>query len=157
MIRAVLVVGIVLSVVVLVRGPRGVRHQALRRLALLAFAAGALLSLVYPDSWTWAARRLDVGRGADLLLYLTIVTFLGFVATSYVRFQEMQQQITRLSRRVALDTAPPPPPRPELAPRPELLARPDPARPEPAAPHAGAVGERSAQDRERAAGPHPRG
>ncbi|NNH24474.1 DUF2304 domain-containing protein, partial [Pseudokineococcus marinus] len=108
-IRAVLVVGIVGVVLVLVRGPRGVRHQALRRLALLAFAVGALVSLAFPDSWTWAARLLDVGRGADLLLYLTIVAFLGFVATSYIRFQEMQQQITRLSRRVALDAAPPPP------------------------------------------------
>ena len=126
MIRVVLVVAIVGVVVVLVRGPRGVRHQALRRLALLSFAVGAVVSLLYPESWTWAARLLDVGRGADLLLYLTIVTFLGFVATSYVRFQEMQQQITRLSRRVALDAAPPPTPRQEPPHRPEEQDAPQP-------------------------------
>lgn len=108
MIKLVLLAAITLTAAVLVRGRRGVRHQALRRIALVLFAAGAALSLFFPLTWTWAADALGVGRGTDLLVYLLIVAFLGTVATSFVRFQELQHQVTVLARRLALDSAPAP-------------------------------------------------
>lgn len=109
MIRVILLLAVAAAVAVLIRGHRGVRHQALRRLLLALFAVGAALSLLFPSAWTWAAGALDVGRGTDLLLYLLIVAFLGTVATSYVRFQELQHQVTVLARQLALASAPPHP------------------------------------------------
>jgi len=107
MIKVILLVAITGAAAVLVRGRRGVRHQALRRLGLALFALGAALSLFFPVTWTWAAETLGVGRGTDLLLYLLIVAFLGTVATSFVRFQELQHQVTVLARELALASAPP--------------------------------------------------
>lgn len=99
-------VGIAAVALVLLRGYSGARHQAIRRLLLLGFTLLAGASLLAPQVWTGAAELLGVGRGTDLLLYLTIVAFLGFVATTYLRFRDMQKQITALSRRLALDEAP---------------------------------------------------
>ena len=91
----------------LFRGGRGARHLAIRRLCLLAFTGFAALSVLLPELWTQVAQRIGVGRGTDLLLYGLIVAFLGYVATSYLRFQDLQRQVTLLSRRLALDEAPP--------------------------------------------------
>ncbi len=100
--------GIGAIALVLLRGYSGARHQAIRRLLLLGFTVLAGASLLAPQLWTSAAALLGVGRGTDLLLYLTIVAFLGFVATSYLRFRDLQRQITALSRRIALDEVPAP-------------------------------------------------
>lgn len=100
--------GIAGAALMLLRGYSGARHQAIRRLLLLGFTVAALASLLVPQLWTEAAELLGVGRGTDLLLYLTILAFLGFVATSYLRFRDMQRQITALTRRLALDEALPP-------------------------------------------------
>jgi hypothetical protein len=102
LIAAVLVVG-----AVLIRG-QGARRQALRRLGLVVFAVLAVVSIIQPDLLTWAARKINVGRGADLLLYALIVVFFSYVATRHVRDARTQDQITALARRVALNQAPPP-------------------------------------------------
>ena len=140
LIKVVLMLGIGAAALVLLRGYSGARHQAIRRLLLLAFTVLAGASLLAPQLWTAAAELLGVGRGTDLLLYLTIVAFLGYVATSYLRFRDLQRQITALSRRLALDEAPPPhfdrPHRPRRSSEPQdegVAADARPAR-EPAAP-----------------------
>jgi hypothetical protein len=89
----------------LVWAPRGAPHLAARRLLLLAFAAGAALSVIYPGTWNRAAKFVGVGRGTDLLLYCLIVAFLGFVVTTYIRFREVEERMTMLARRLALDEA----------------------------------------------------
>ena len=103
--KVVLMLGIAGAALLLLRGYAGARHQAIRRLLLIAFVLLAGASLLVPQLWTSAAELLGVGRGTDLLLYLTIVTFLGFVATSYLRFRDLQRQITAMARRLALDEA----------------------------------------------------
>jgi small membrane protein len=107
-IRLLLVLAVCAVALVLLKGHRGARHQAIRRLLLLGFTTVAGLSVLFPGAWTALARLLGVGRGTDLLLYGLIVAFLGFVATSYLRFRDLQHQLTELSRRLALDEAPAP-------------------------------------------------
>jgi len=107
-IRLLLLVAIAAIALVLLRGGRGARHQAIRRLLLLGFVATAGLSVLFPEAWTRTAEAVGVGRGADLLLYGLIVVVLGFMATSYLRFRDLQRQVTELSRRLALDEAPAP-------------------------------------------------
>ena len=72
---------------------------------LLLFAVGAALSVVYPQSWNSVARFVGVGRGTDMLLYCLIVAFLSFVVTSYLRFRQMEERITLLTRQLAIDEA----------------------------------------------------
>ncbi|WP_225753641.1 DUF2304 domain-containing protein [Actinotalea sp. Marseille-Q4924] len=105
MIKIVLLIGIGLVGLLSLRIPRGSRHQALRRVALLGFIAFAAASVLFPDVWNALARIVGVGRGTDLLLYVLIIAFLGYMATSYLRFREMESQVTQLARRIALDEA----------------------------------------------------
>jgi hypothetical protein len=106
LIKALLMIAIGGIALLLLRGNRGGRHQAIRRLLLLSFVAFAGFSLLFPLAWTRVAQLLGVGRGTDLLLYALIVAFLGGVATTYSRFVQQQRMITALSRRLALLEAP---------------------------------------------------
>ncbi|MDR1188283.1 MAG: DUF2304 domain-containing protein [Bifidobacteriaceae bacterium] len=106
-IKIVLIAAVLLVALLMLRG-QGARRQALRRLGLLAFAGLAVVSILQPDMLTWLAQKINVGRGADLLLYLLIVVFFSYVSTRHVRDQRVLGQLTALARRVALIEAPPP-------------------------------------------------
>lgn len=95
------VVAIVVASFFMVRGG-GARHQAIRRISLMIFMLAAASSVFFPQVWTWAANLLGVARGADLLLYLLVLTFLGYVATTYRRFRELEHDVTELARKLAL-------------------------------------------------------
>lgn len=80
----------------------GARHQAIRRVFMLLFIVAAASSVFFPQAWTWVANLFGIGRGADLLLYLLVLIFVGFVATTYRRFREIEAQLTSLAREIAL-------------------------------------------------------
>lgn len=108
-IKVILLVSISAVSLFAMRAPRGARHVALRRIAMLAFIAFAVASVLFPEVWNALANAVGVGRGTDLLLYVLILVFLGYMATSYLRFRGMEAQITLLARRIALDAAGVPP------------------------------------------------
>ena len=83
----------------------GARHQAVRRIFMLLFGIAAASSVFFPQIWTMVANLVGIGRGADLLLYFMVLTFLGFVATSYRRFRQLELQVTELARQLALSNA----------------------------------------------------
>lgn len=98
---------IIASLVILLAGyfmlrGGGARHQAMQRILLLLFMVAAASSVFLPELWTVAANLVGVGRGTDLLLYITVLVFLGFVATSYRRSRRTENDITELARKVAL-------------------------------------------------------
>jgi hypothetical protein len=92
----------------LLRGTAGARHQAIRRLLLLAFVGAAVLSIVFPQLLSRAATLFGIGRGTDLVLYGLVVAFLGVLATTARRFRELEMRLTRLARRLAIDEVPTP-------------------------------------------------
>jgi hypothetical protein len=98
----ILAVAAVAIIVFFVLRGGGARHQAVQRILLLLFVAGAAVSVFFPQVLTWLARLVGIGRGTDLLLYVLVVAFLGFVATSYRRSRQLETQITELSRQIAL-------------------------------------------------------
>lgn len=95
------VLAIAVAAFVMLRGG-GARHQAIRRLLMMLFVIGAASSVFFPQIWTFAARLVGIGRGADLLLYFLVLTFLGFVASTYRRFRQLETNLTDLAREVAL-------------------------------------------------------
>ncbi|MDR2453466.1 MAG: DUF2304 domain-containing protein [Bifidobacteriaceae bacterium] len=106
LIKALLIAAVLLVGGALIRG-HGARRQALRRLGLAVFALIAVASIVQPDWLTWLAQKINVGRGADLLLYALIVVFFSYVATRHLRDARAVDQITAIARRLALAEAPP--------------------------------------------------
>ena len=104
LIQVLLIVVVVVVAARLFRS-RGARSQALRRIGLLLFAAGAVVSILFPNLWNRLASIAGVGRGTDMVLYALVVAFLSFTVTTYLRFRELETRYTRLARRLALDEA----------------------------------------------------
>lgn len=103
LIKIVLILGVALGGGALMRSSGGARHLAIRRLLLLGFIVIAILSVIEPLLLTRIAQAVGVGRGTDLVLYLLFLLVLGFMASTYRRFREMERQVTVLTRRLALD------------------------------------------------------
>ena len=104
-IKILLFLGLAMIAVIGLRSPRGARHTALRRIALIVFVGLAGLSVLFPVIWNAAAQAVGVGRGTDLILYILIVAFLLYIETSYLRSRKLEDDITSLARRIALDEA----------------------------------------------------
>ena len=66
---------------------------------LLGAGAAAVID---PDIADRAAHLVGIGRGADLVLYVGITGVLFVLMHYYTKFVEMQQQITDLTRELAI-------------------------------------------------------
>ena len=87
---------------------RGAKQLAVRRLLIIAFALFAAAAVMLPSVMTRVAHLVGVGRGADLLLYATVVVLLGVIAMQEARAKNEEKRTTHLARRLALDEAPSP-------------------------------------------------
>lgn len=105
LIQLILLAAVAVVAVLLTRSTAGARHQAIRRLALAAFVAAAVLSIAFPVWLSRAANLVGVGRGTDLLLYALVIAFLSSIATSHRRMNQMSRQITLLTRELTLSEA----------------------------------------------------
>ncbi len=97
-----LLIGLLVMVALYVGSHRLSGAEAL--IAVVSFAGGALL-IVFPWLATDLAQRLNVGRGTDLILYVTIVLNAFLVANFYFRFKRDEQIIVKLVRAIALRDA----------------------------------------------------
>jgi len=101
-----------LAAVTLSAALRGLVRKRIALLWLSLWRLGALAT-IWPRSTMLVARWLGIGRGADLLLYLSVLLMLVGFFYVYGRFRRLDRQITLLVRRLALDNAQPPAPEPE--------------------------------------------
>ncbi|QAY68926.1 DUF2304 domain-containing protein [Xylanimonas protaetiae] len=102
LIQFFLAAAIVAVVVLLGRTTRNVRHLAMRRLFLLAFAVASVLAIAFPEALSRIAQAVGVGRGADLLLYCLVIAFIGTLAMHARRSNELGRMITLTTRRLAI-------------------------------------------------------
>ncbi|GAP79960.1 hypothetical protein Y09_2816 [Brachybacterium sp. SW0106-09] len=105
-IQLLLVAGIV-AIVAWLFVKRGAKQLAVRRLLVIAFAVFAALTVLFPTMLTRVAHMVGVGRGADLLLYATVLVLLGFLALQEARTKNSEKRTTYLARRLSLDEAEP--------------------------------------------------
>jgi hypothetical protein len=87
-------------------GMRGARKRVVAFWLSVWFVGS--VAVVWPRSTAVVARSLGIGRGADLLLYLSVLVM--FIAFFYVygRFRRIDRQLTQLVRRLAIQNAAPP-------------------------------------------------
>jgi hypothetical protein len=106
-----LIIQILLIAVVVVLGVLAVwsgrrdSHVALRRLLVLVFMVAAIVSILVPAWLSAVANFVGIGRGADLLLYGTVLAFIAYVLADTRRAARRQRQITLLVRALALAEA----------------------------------------------------
>ena len=105
LIQYLLIAAVPVMFVFFVRSSHGVRMQASKRLAFLLFMLANVWAVARPEDTTRLAHLVGVGRGADLMLYALIVTFIFSVISFYLRVSDDEQRVTKLARAVALRDA----------------------------------------------------
>jgi hypothetical protein len=100
-------IGSILLFAIIVIGMYVASHRlsGLQLFVILGLLAGGIALVVWPGAATYVAVRLGVGRGTDLVTYLTIVGGLFLAANFYFRFKRQEQQMIALVRELALRNA----------------------------------------------------
>lgn len=65
----------------------------------------AVVFIIWPDITTRLAKKLGVGRGADLVFYLSILIFWFVVLKLYTRIRKLEQTFTNIIRKEAIGNA----------------------------------------------------
>jgi len=76
---------------------------ALSELVLWVFVFGGILTVVLvPSLSAWLAKLFGIGRGADLVIYGSIVLLFYLVFRIYVQLENIEYKLTTLVREIAL-------------------------------------------------------
>ena len=70
----------------------------------LLFVAG-IVAVIFPDITNKIANFVGVGRGADLLLYITVIVFYTSLTFIYSRFKKIENRQTEILRLLTIDGA----------------------------------------------------
>ena len=81
------------------------RLSGLQVFVVLSAAFAGVTLVIFPTLAARAAAALGVGRGTDLLLYLSIVGGFFIIANFYFRFKRQEQQLIEIVRAQAIDQA----------------------------------------------------
>lgn len=63
---------------------------------------GMAAVVLRPETATFLAHRLGVGRGADVVVYLALAALFYALFRVFARLEDQESQITRLTRELAL-------------------------------------------------------
>ena len=105
LIKLLLLAAIVVVGLLAFRGSRKALHKVLWRAYVVLVVVAAGLSVRFPDLLTSLAQLVGVGRGADLLLYVLVVTFMLVSVVLFRRLNELERRYTQLARTIAVRDA----------------------------------------------------
>lgn len=101
-------VAVPLMIVMLLLSARGLFQRA-RMLTALFWTLlwlSAVVAVIYPDDTTRIAQAVGIRRGADLLMYCSVLGFTGGFYAVSLRLRQLSREITLLTRELALLQAP---------------------------------------------------
>lgn len=75
------------------------------RLLAILLLAGAVVLVLFPNLTTRVAHLLGVGRGTDLLLYVSLIAGLHVALLLYLRTRELERKLTEQTRAIAIRNA----------------------------------------------------
>lgn len=78
------------------------KKRLLDIIILFVMIACAVLFILWPDLTTIIAKKVGVGRGADLIFYFSILIFWFVVLKLYSRIRRLEQMFTTIIRNDAL-------------------------------------------------------
>ena len=81
------------------------RKRILDIVILLGMIIGGIVLVIWPDITNQLAADIGVGRGADMIFYLSILIFWFIIMKLYVKIRKLEQQFTELVRNQALQQA----------------------------------------------------
>jgi len=107
-IKIILIALFVVFGIVLVLPGTGARRLAIRRILLLLTTLAAVVAIAFPELVNELANLVGVGRGTDLILYVLVVVFIGNSISNSIRHRQLEREVTKLARSLALASALPP-------------------------------------------------
>ena len=102
LIKIVLIAAFAIAAIAIIFPGRGARGQAIRRIFWVLGLLAGIVAIAVPELTSAVANWLGIGRGTDLLLYLLIVFFVGYVVTTSAHLRKTDRTLTVLARKVAL-------------------------------------------------------
>lgn len=102
-IKILLLGAIAVFAVLAFRGSRRAAYRLLWRGYGVLVGLAALLSVLFPNSLTELAEFVGVGRGADLVLYVLVVSFMLSMVVVVRRISDLERKYVQMSRALALD------------------------------------------------------
>jgi len=76
--------------------------RASKKIGLVVLAVTMVVAVIFPNLTNDLAHAVGVGRGADLLLYLTVVAFIVYAINNYLHMQDQRQTVIKLARKIAI-------------------------------------------------------
>jgi small membrane protein len=80
-----------------------IRNSLFDLVLLLLLIATAITFVIFPDLTNKIAHWLGVGRGADLVFYVSILIFWFAILKLYARVRKLEQHITTIIRKDAIN------------------------------------------------------
>lgn len=103
MIIKILLIGLVgITLLYFLKNMEKVTIMAWKRIALLVFLIFGILTIIYPRIIDSLAKMLGIGRGADLLLYVTAISFVFVTLNIYVKFREITLRQSKVISKIAI-------------------------------------------------------
>lgn len=69
----------------------------------LLFWLIAIAIVIFPDSTFYFSKIVGIGRGADLVVYLSLAVLFYLVFRVFLRIEKMEMNLTKVVRKKALD------------------------------------------------------
>jgi hypothetical protein len=79
-----------------------IRSQLLDSLVVLLIAGFGIALVIWPEMASGLAHLVGVGRGADLLMYISLMGIMFLLILIYSRLRELEAYITHLARDIAI-------------------------------------------------------
>ena len=80
----------------------GARSVLRDRLVVLGLFSGLVAAVLFPDSTSWVARKLGIGRGVDLAFYVAFLLLFFVVGVLNARRRDLERSVTTLVREIAM-------------------------------------------------------
>ena len=102
MARLVFIALVVVGTALVWRGRDSAHGRAGKRILLFAFAGLVIFTILFPETTSIAAQWLGIGRGTDLVFYLTSFAVMFLAALVYLKFKRLEDRIATLTTELAL-------------------------------------------------------
>lgn len=79
------------------------RNALIDLLIISGFTGLSVFFIISPDTTNIIAKKLGVGRGADLLFYICILFFLFIIIKLFARIRRLEDKLTEIVRKQAID------------------------------------------------------
>jgi hypothetical protein len=101
-IQGILIVCLVIATIL---GSIVFRAKLVYRSLAILFCLTAIVFVLFPDLTTVIAKSLGVGRGTDLLLYVSLIAGVHAILLLYRKTRDLERKITEQIRAMALRDA----------------------------------------------------